>query len=200
MHYGWVAILAVQGDWHLGYGWGLLRAGHRRAQQLGSGDLSVTARPQSRSRACAKGGVTCGWVAALTLVAVALLGGGCSLAASGTAEPSAAVDPIVLRAAPPNLGCDSILPLYRSATIRIDRSQEEQVWAEADTGERLDVFWSVGFVGGSSAEPVVSDPAGKVVARDGERIILPEADWPRLQGYFVCPGTTALYVLLRDPE
>lgn len=138
--------------------------------------------------------------AAVLLLSTVLIGAGCSLGPGLGPEPSAAVIPIVLRAAPPNLGCDSILPPYRSATIRIDPSQPEQVWAEADTGERLDVFWSVGFVGGSSAEPAVADPTGKVVARDGERVVLPEADWPRLGGYFVCPGTTALYVLLRDPE
>lgn len=160
----------------------------------------MTAWPQCRLRACARVGVTRGWFAALALVAVAMLGAGCSPHSSVTAEPSVAVIPIVLRDAPPNLGCDSILPPYRSATIRIDAAAAEQVWAEADTCARLEVFWSRGFVGGTSVEPVVADPAGKVVARDGEQIVLPEADWPRLGGYFVCPGTTALYVLQRDPE
>lgn len=97
---------------------------------------------------------------ALALVAVAMLSGACAPGTGATTEPSAAVVPIVFGAAPPNLGCDSIFPPYRSATIRIDPSQQEQIWAEADTGERLEVFWSVGFVGGSSATPVVADPAG----------------------------------------
>lgn len=138
--------------------------------------------------------------AAILLMSMVMLGAACMPGADGSVGPTIAVVPIVLRAAPANLGCDSIFPPYRSATIRIDPFQTEQIWAEADTGERLEVFWSVGFVGGSFAEPVVTDPAGKVVARDGERIVLPEGDWPRLGGYFVCPGTMALYVLLRDPE
>ena len=160
----------------------------------------MTAWLQFSLRACARGDVTHRWCATLALLAVAMLGGACAPGSGATTEPSVAVVPIVLREAPPNLGCDSILPPYRSATIRIDALMAEQVWAEADTGARLEVYWSRGFIGGTSVEPVVADPQGRMVARDGERLVLPEADWPRLGGYFVCPGTTALYVLLRDPE
>ena len=146
------------------------------------------------------GNVTRSLCATLVLLAVAMLGAACTPGAGATTGPSVAVVPVVLREAPPNLGCDSILPPYRSAAIRIDATMAEQIWADADTGARLAVYWSRGFVGGTSLEPVVVDPEGRIVARDGERIVLPEADWPRLHGYFVCPGTTALYVLLRDPE
>lgn len=133
-------------------------------------------------------------------MSMVMLGAACTPGGAGTAGPSVAIIPIVLREAPQNLGCDSIPPPYRSATIRIDAAAAEQVWAEADTGARLEVLWSRGFIGGSSAEPAVADPAGRIVARDGERLVLPKAAWPRLGGYFVCPSTTALYVLLRDLE
>lgn len=107
---------------------------------------------------------------------------------------------ITLRAAPDNLGCDAIAPTYRSVTFVIDVTAPDQVVARADTGETLTTFWSAGFVGGSSADPVVRDPAGSVVARDGDVLAMPEGAWPRLAGYFVCPSTNALYVLLQDPE
>lgn len=87
-----------------------------------------------------------------------------------------------------------------SATIHIDPSANDQVTALTDTNARLKTFWAQGFVGGTSAGPVVGDPDGQVVARDGDRINLPEAAWPRLHGYFVCPSEDAIYVLLRDPS
>jgi hypothetical protein len=45
----------------------------------------------------------------------------------------------------------------------------------------------------------VRDPAGQVIAADGEALPIPEGAWPRLHGYFVCPSADALYVLLQDP-
>lgn len=134
------------------------------------------------------------------VVFAGILVGACGPAPAGsTAPPSAVVSTILLREAPANLGCDAMGVPYRSATIRIDASAAEQVWAETDTGTRLDMFWARGFAGGPGSEPVVVDPEGQVVARDGEQIAIPDGAWPRLHGYFVCPSSTAIYVLLQDP-
>jgi hypothetical protein len=43
-------------------------------------------------------------------------------------------------------------------------------------------------------ERLVVDAFGRVLARDGTRIDLPEAAWPSLNGRFVCPGTDAVYI------
>jgi hypothetical protein len=107
---------------------------------------------------------------------------------------------IRLRPAPANLGCDAILPPYRSVTFRIDPGAEEQVWATTDLGGRLSTFWSAGFQGGSVLDPVVRDETGAMVARDGEVLAIPEGAWPRLHGHFVCPGVTAIYVFNADPQ
>ena len=63
-----------------------------------------------------------------------------------------------------------------------------------DTGVRLRTFWASGFRGGTASDPVVYGPDGVVVARDGTQIDHPEADWPNLAGYFVCPSYDALYI------
>lgn len=35
-------------------------------------------------------------------------------------------------------------------------------------------------------------------AADGEVLEMPQGAFPRLKGYFVCPSTDAVYVLLQD--
>lgn len=120
-------------------------------------------------------------------------------------QPAAtATSTIVLRRAPDNLGCDSIGLSYSSATIRIDPSAAEQVWAEVDTlvpdlpddqvkvGDRLAVYWSPSFRAGSVRDPTVRDGSGAVIARDGTRM-------GELKPYFVCAGTHSLYVLDYQP-
>ena len=89
---------------------------------------------------------------------------------------------------------------YRTLTFRIDPAATEQVTAVSDTGVQLMTYWSAGFVPGTTAERVVRDPAGQVVARDGEVLTVPEAAFPELHGYFVCLNPTKLYVLLTKPE
>jgi hypothetical protein len=120
----------------------------------------------------------------------------------GTAPPTAATDPsrIALRTAPANLGCDSIGVDYRKVTFHIDPSAAEQVSATTDTGRSLLTYWSTGFRPGTAAERVVRDPAGQVVVTDGQVLPIPQADWPRLHGYFVCPAPDALYVLVVEPS
>jgi hypothetical protein len=123
-------------------------------------------------------------------------------ASDRTAPPSAATSPspIALRTAPANLGCDTIGVGYRSVTFHIDRTTAEQVSVTTDTGRSLLTYWSTGFRPGAAVERVVRDPAGQVVVTDGQVLPIPQAAWPRLHVYFVCPSPNALYVLLVDPS
>jgi hypothetical protein len=148
------------------------------------------------------------WLAAgITLMATLC---GCGSAATATSsEPSAPsaspvgsapVATIRLNVAPANLGCDAMGVPYRSLTIRVDPAAVDQVTALTDDNAPLKTFWSAGFVGGPLDEPVVFDPDGNVVAREGEIVVIPDGQWPRLHGYFVCPSADAVYVLLTDPS
>jgi hypothetical protein len=80
-------------------------------------------------------------------------------------------------------------------TFRIEPFAREAVIAVADDGMRLHVQWPPGFVGGTFDDPVVRDPAGQVVARDGERIVSPPQGLPNLHGYSVCFGGGSIYVM-----
>ena len=86
-------------------------------------------------------------------------------------------------------------------TFRIDPSAPpaEQVVAVDVRGRSERVIWAEGFTGGTLDDPVVRDPAGAVVARDGEQFLLTPDD-DRLHGYQVCAGSGNLYVLLFDRE
>ena len=133
-------------------------------------------------------------------------GGESATAPASSASPSPALEPSAapgaafrLNVAPANLGCDAITVPYRSATIHFAPADPDQVTAVTDAGASLKTYWSVGFVGGTFADPAVLDPEGIVVARDGEIVTIPQGAWPRLNGYFVCPSPDALYVLLIDP-
>lgn len=122
-----------------------------------------------------------------------------------TSTPSAPPSPtlgraIQLRPVPHDFGCDAITVPYREATLHIDVAASDQVTAIADTGTVLITFWSVGFQGGSKTDPVVRDPAGQVVAAEGEIVTIPDHAWPRMRGYFVCAAPDALYILLTDPS
>jgi hypothetical protein len=88
---------------------------------------------------------------------------------------------------------------YKVVTFHVDASATEQISAVADTGARLRVFWSVGFTAGSRSDPVVRDSNGIVIVADGDVVAMPAREFPRLHGYFVCAGPTALYVLAKDP-
>ena len=112
---------------------------------------------------------------------------------------------IRLRPAPTNLGCDSLPASYGYATIRIDASATDQVWAEAhepnefwsrgdDT--RLVVYWSGSFRGGTADDPVVRDAQGDVVARDNQRV---DAEDLARRGIFVCSSQDGIYLLDYQP-
>jgi hypothetical protein len=89
---------------------------------------------------------------------------------------------------------------YRSVVIEIDPTAIDPVRARANTGHALSTFWSSTFHAGTSANPVVFDRDGAVVALNGTTIALPEADFPTLAGYFVCPSADAIYVFDRAPS
>lgn len=144
----------------------------------------------------------------LLLLAVALAVAACG---GATTSPTPSVPPspqpsptapagFGLRPAPAGLGCDAMRPPYESVTFQIDPSAEDAVTAIADTGAPLRTYWSAGFRGETSGDPVVRDADGEVVVSDGDVLDIPDVEWPRLAGYFVCPSTDALYILAEDPS
>ena len=141
------------------------------------------------------------WIALALLVAAC---GSASPTAAPTTQSSAAPPAsgtaIQLSPAPANLGCDTMGVDYRGVTFHIDPAAVDQVTALADTGTVLQTFWAAGFTGGTAADKNVLDPAGAVVVSDGDMLAIPQAAFPRLQGYFVCPSPDALYILAADPQ
>ena len=121
-------------------------------------------------------------------------------ACGGPAAPStSAAAGMPLRVVQGDSGCDTIGIDYTSATFQIDPTAADPVTALTDKGVSLRTFWSPGFVGGPPDDPVVRDPAGQVVAADGDVIPVPDGAYPRLKGYFVCLAPDALYIYLADP-
>jgi hypothetical protein len=131
-------------------------------------------------------------------------------------SPSVAPSPsleagIVLQRAPTNLGCDAVPSTWDSATIHIDPESDiyleigrppwdgrtdtvnVDVWAEADTGALLAVYWTAGFNATDGDPPVIRGPRGEEVARDGTRIP------PGLADYFLCGGPESLHILEYQP-
>ena len=108
--------------------------------------------------------------------------------------PSAAA--IVLHETPDNLGCDSIGVEYKTVTFHIEPAAAEQVSALTDSGVSLVTYWPAGFKAGTAAERVVRDPAGNVVASDGQVLRAGQ----NLRGYGVCLSTSKLHVMLAAPS
>jgi hypothetical protein len=75
--------------------------------------------------------------------------------------------------------------------FRIDPLAQEQITAISVDGRPYLVWWAPGFQAGEVADPVVRDPKGVVVARDGEVL-----EGPLLHGYHVCATAESIYVLL----
>lgn len=111
-------------------------------------------------------------------------------------SPSAPTGDVELRRAPAGMACDAIGVPYRSVTFRLDPAATEPVVAVTDGGAILRTFWSEGF---AARDGRIVDAAGVVVIADGDTLAIPAAAWPRLGGYFVCPGPDALHVLIEDP-
>ncbi len=79
-------------------------------------------------------------------------------------------------------------------TFRIDSAADEDVIAVTANGTRYHVWWSEGFRGGPATDPVVRDPSGQVVAKDGEVL-----RGYTLHGHAVCATGDSIYVLLAGP-
>jgi hypothetical protein len=75
--------------------------------------------------------------------------------------------------------------------FKIDPLAAEQVVALAQDGRPYQVWWAPGFVAGDVADPVVRDPNGVVVARDGELV-----EGPLLHGYTICATGDSIIILL----
>ena len=136
----------------------------------------------------------------LVTVALAACAGAASPSPSPAAAPAPTPTPLAPNTAPAGLGCDAMRPPYEEITFHIDPDADEPVTATADTGAVLETYWSAGFVGGTADDPVVRDAGGEAVAADGDTLAMPDAEWPRLHGYFVCPSTDAVYILEVDPS
>ena len=147
------------------------------------------------------------WMAVALLVAAC--GSNTPATPFGTAPPPSAPPAsapagsgvaIQLQQAPANLGCDTIGVDYRVVTFQIDLASTTQVTALANSGLVLQTFWAAGFRGGTADNKVVFDPTGAVVVTNGDKLEIPQGAFPRLHGYFVCPGPEALYILAADPQ
>jgi hypothetical protein len=135
-----------------------------------------------------------------TYALAVLLGALVAACAAPTAPSQSAAAGMPLRVAPGDLGCDTIGIPYRSVTFDIDPAAADPVTAITDQGTSLRTYWSPGFVGGPPEDPVVRDPAGQVVAADGDVLAVPGDAYPRLKGYFVCTAPDALYIFLAEPS
>jgi hypothetical protein len=120
--------------------------------------------------------------------------------ACASATPSAP-DPtptatLRLSFAPADAGCP-LAGVPDRITFRIDPAALDQVVAIRPDGRALHIFWPQGFRGGTLEDPVVRDPNGQIVARDGEVVIDPGRG---IHGHAVCSGSDSLYVLLEGPR
>jgi hypothetical protein len=111
--------------------------------------------------------------------------------ASPTASEPTPSPTLRLSFAPSDSGCP-LAGLPAQITFRIDPAALDQVVAVSPDGRVLHIFWSQGFQGGTFDDPVVRDPSGQVVARNGEVVIDPARG---IHGYTVCSGSDSLYVL-----
>jgi hypothetical protein len=110
----------------------------------------------------------------------------------GDAPPSAppsSSPAFALRYEPANSPC--LASAAHDVTFKIDPDAPEPVVAVEDNGRVLPVWWPRGFIAGTSDNPVVMDPAGAVVLRNGDRLL---KDLPKLHGYDVCFGGGSIYV------
>ena len=82
-----------------------------------------------------------------------------------------------------------------NVTFRIDPDAAEPVTVVSDRGVPWHVHWAQGFVAGTAEDPVVLDPLGRVVARDGWRLVAPFEGFPKLPGGWpVCFGDGSIWV------
>jgi len=82
-------------------------------------------------------------------------------------------------------------------TFRIDPAAlwPEQVTAVDGTGEVHHTFWGIAFTGGTPDDPVVRVHGGVIAVRDGDQVRFPARGQPTINGFDVCSGNNALYIL-----
>jgi hypothetical protein len=119
---------------------------------------------------------------ALWIILVAVLSGCGDTTPSATSPPSQAAR-LVLLYEPLGAGC--LMAAAEDLTFRIDSEALESVVAVNDRGIARHVLWPRGFIAGTTDNPVVMDPAGLVILRDGDRLL---RESPKLHGYDVCFG------------
>jgi hypothetical protein len=95
-------------------------------------------------------------------------------------------------------GSRPLAGMDREYPIRIDPTAVDQVTPISRDGRVHRMYWSTGFEGGTAKDPVVRDPNGEVVARNGDILTYSGDGFPKLHGYAVCFGD-GLYVLLQGP-
>jgi hypothetical protein len=80
-------------------------------------------------------------------------------------------------------------------TFRIEPFEAEPIVLVTRRGDVLRVMWPPGFVAGTPDDPVVRDPTGRIVARDGQRVAKPAAGFPELPGGWpICFGGDTIWV------
>jgi hypothetical protein len=132
----------------------------------------------------------------LLLLVLGIAAFGCQAAGS----PSPSTSPVVtLNRAPTDLACDAAGIPFRSVIFHFDLTGSGVVTAVTDSGEQLATLWSEGFELDQTGK-AITDPSGRRVVSDGENLVVPPRDWPRLAGYFVCPAPGRLYILRSDPR
>ena len=82
-------------------------------------------------------------------------------------------------------------------TFVIDADADDPVVAVSPNNRTYHVRWEEGFRSGPAGDPVVLDPEGVVVARNGEVMTNPADGSPELHGHLVCSGSETVYVFLR---
>jgi hypothetical protein len=126
------------------------------------------------------------------VLAFAIVLAGCQPVASEEPQPS-----VELNRVPDGLACDAVGIPFRLMTFDVDPAIPGVVTAVTDAGDQLNTYWREGFALGVDGRSIV-DPAGQRVVTDGEVLVVPQNDWPRLIGYMVCPAPGKLYILLPD--
>ena len=75
-----------------------------------------------------------------------------------------------------------------TGTLQADASNtQESVWLQASDGRHLSVVWPRGFSVRFEPEAVLYDDQGKVVGRQGERIVLSQVRWTEHAGTYADP-------------
>jgi hypothetical protein len=126
---------------------------------------------------------------ALATIALAIISAGCGQpSVSNPASPGVSPARLTIRTTPDPEACPGAA-LPTPFRFKIDPLAEGQVLAIGQRPYR--VWWAPGFVGGDVTDPVVRDPNGAVVARDGELV-----EGPLLHGYTICATGDSIIILL----